>query len=107
MPKKKSSPVSDELRTLSPETQAITMLIAKIVRDALEDFHVAHLSDAQMRELNPIVRNAIATALHAIAHDDDPRVRIYLSLCRVPDYWEPPELLDDFLVCLDIIKPIS
>jgi hypothetical protein len=73
------------------------MVIAKIVRDAMEDFHVKHLSDEQMRELNPIIRNAIATALHAIAHHADPRAKAYLSVNPPPDYWEAPVLLDDFV----------
>ena len=39
--------------------------IAIVVRNAMEDFHVNNLSDAQMKELNPIIRNAIFTALHS------------------------------------------
>ena len=29
-------------------------LIAAVVRNSMEDFHCKHLSDAQMKELNPI-----------------------------------------------------
>jgi len=32
----------------------------------MENFYVAHLTDTQMRELNPIIRNAVYTALHAM-----------------------------------------
>lgn len=46
------------------------MVVAMSVRNAMEDFHCANLTDEQMRELNPIVRNAIYTALHAWAHRD-------------------------------------
>ncbi len=50
-----------------------------------------------MAELNPIIRNAIATALHAITNADDPRCRQFLSFQQllVPDYWVRPELLPD------------
>lgn len=39
------------------------MLIAIAVRNEMEDFHCEHLTDSQMKELNPIIRNAIVTAL--------------------------------------------
>jgi ribonuclease HIII len=39
--------------------------IAIVVRNAMEDFHCKHLSDEQMQELNPIIRNAIYTAIYA------------------------------------------
>ena len=33
--------------------------ISIVIRNAMEDFHTKHLSDAQMKELNPIIRNAV------------------------------------------------
>jgi hypothetical protein len=58
-----------------------------------------------MKDLNPIIRNAIATALYAVAHAaDNPLARAYVlfQFRLIPDYWEPPELskkfsLDEFL----------
>ncbi len=41
----------------------VAKYIAIVVRNAMEDFHSRHLIDAQMRQLNPIIRNAIFTAL--------------------------------------------
>lgn len=41
------------------QRQQHTMLVAMSVRNAMEDFHVANLSDEQMAELNPIIRQAI------------------------------------------------
>jgi len=38
--------------------------IAMVIRNAMEDFHCKHLSDTQMKELNPLIRNAIYTALY-------------------------------------------
>lgn len=42
------------------------MLIAMAVRIEIEGFQCEHLTDDQMRQLNPIIRNGIATALHAV-----------------------------------------
>ncbi len=51
-----------------------------------------------MAELNPIIRNAIAVALHILENSDDPRVQplFALTLQGIPDYWEEPVLPDDF-----------
>jgi hypothetical protein len=45
--------------------QEIAMYVAMAVRNEMENFHVKHLTDSQMAELNPIIRNAIYTALYA------------------------------------------
>jgi hypothetical protein len=89
----------DTLMMLSPRTQQMAMFIAQIVRDEMEDFHVRHLSDDQMRELNPIIRNAIALALHLVEHSDDPRAQMMIALVAhsIPDYWEEPTLPKGFL----------
>ena len=39
----------------SEHTQDLAMYIAMAVRNAMEDYHCEHLSDEQMKELNPIV----------------------------------------------------
>ena len=57
MAKKQRAKEEQEL-TPSTEAQALAMYIASVVRNAMEDFHGRHLSDEQMKELNPIVRNA-------------------------------------------------
>jgi len=65
----------------------------------MEDFHSKHLSDKQMKELNPIIRNAIATALYAMEHAEvNPLAKTYILYnCRmIPNYWEPPELSSEF-----------
>ena len=81
------------------QLRATTRYIAMVVRDAMEDFHVKHLSDAQMAELNPIIRNAIYTALYAIEHRDEPEVQGFRRFTEllIPSYWEPPRLLEDYL----------
>lgn len=70
----------------------------------MENFHSENLSDDQMKELNPIIRNAICTALYASDHYDElPGAKTFVdfNVKMIPSYWEYPELTDDFLECLD------
>ena len=53
---------------LSKGSQDMAKFLAMLVRNGMEDFHHNHLSDEQMKELNPIIRNAIYTGLHALRH---------------------------------------
>lgn len=80
--------------------QKLGNYIAMVIRNAMEDFHCEHLTDDQMKELNPIIRNAICTALHAFNHyeqfDAAKRFMDY-NLRMIPKYWEPPELLDGYV----------
>jgi hypothetical protein len=81
-------------------TEDAAMVIAMVIRNALEDFHCRHLSDEQMRELNPIIRNAVCTALHAVKRCDvSPAARSFLDFHTrmIPKYWERPVLLTEFL----------
>ncbi|MEA3397132.1 MAG: hypothetical protein U9R05_06685 [Chloroflexota bacterium] len=82
------------------EKQETAMYIAQVVRNEMEDFHVEHLTDDQMRELNPIIRNAIYTALYAMeqAAAGSQAARSYVAFnLHWPDYWEPPELTRDYV----------
>lgn len=85
-----------------PELQYAAKFIAMVVRNAMEDFHVHHLSDAQMAELNPLIRNGIYTALHAMEHQDDPGANGFIQFIRkmIPTYWESPQLLEDYLALI-------
>ena len=76
------------------------MFIAMVIRDAMEDFHHKHLSDAQMMELNPIIRDAVYTALHALQNGDRRPESMQFAgfqYMMIPKYWEPPEFLDDYV----------
>lgn len=68
------------------------MLVAMNVRNAMEDFHVANLSDEQMAELNPIIRQAIFDTVVMIEQMDDPDTAEHLSwlIRMIPDHWEIP-----------------
>jgi hypothetical protein len=57
---------------LEGHTVLRAMFIARVVRDAMEDFHVEHLSDDQMAQLNLIIRQAITDALVVLDRADDP-----------------------------------
>lgn len=78
--------------------QQLALLIAMHVRNQMEDFHVEHLSDAQMKELNPIIRQAIFDVVSLtnekpvskIAKRQAVQAINWLSM-MVPDYWEIPE----------------
>jgi hypothetical protein len=74
--------------------------IAMDIRNALEDFHAAgNLSDAQMKELNPIIRNSVLSTLHAIRYSERGPAAFHVesSLRFVPEYWEEPALDADYL----------
>ena len=89
----------------SAHTQNLAMYMAMVVRNAMEDFHCKHLSDEQMKELNPIVRNAICTALHAFLNDDNSVVNerfVDFHVRSIPRYWEKPALIDDYSALWDM-----
>lgn len=74
--------------------------IAAYVRCYMEDFHCEHLSDAQMKELNPIIRNAIYTFLKDDA-DDNFFAISGTCACNLASYWEDCEYLEPPKVELD------
>lgn len=87
----------------SPETSAEAMFVSMVVRNAMEDFHAKHLSDAQMAELNPIIRNAVVSALDAFRkRDQHPGAALFYQFNKamIPDFWEPPQFVDDYLFVL-------
>ena len=84
----------------SKNSQETAMFLAMVVRNAMENFHHRHLSDEQMMELNPIIRNAIYTGLQALRHynrSEGTRSFVDFQHTLIPNYWEQPELLTDFV----------
>jgi hypothetical protein len=68
-------------------SQQLTMMIAMHVRNSMESFHGdGNLSDAQMKELNPIIRQAI----YDVVVGGDPELIGWLIML-IPDYWEVPD----------------
>lgn len=89
---------------LDEDTQRFAAYIAMVVRNAMEDFHHRHLTDDQMKELNPIVRNAICTGIHAFHScecSDEARKFVEFNFRMIPRYWEPPELLPEYVQLWD------
>jgi len=100
---KKHAPQKKKNLTLSKQTQERAMYIASVVRNAMEDFHSRHLSDEQMKELNPIIRDAICTALFAEENYDRSIAAqnfVDFNIRLIPGYWENPKLTASFLECV-------
>lgn len=99
--------MTKNIRKPEPEDVQAALIIAMIVRNEMEDFHVAHLSDAQMAELNPIIRNAVLDALHAIRNSNQNRgAKAYVNFAAalIPSYWEPPRLTESFLKTIEFCE---
>lgn len=85
---------NEVIRNLMPRGNGdiahMAKLIAMHVRNSMEDFHTEHLSDAQMSELNPIIRNAIYEVL--LAFDDGVKYGNFIHWLdtMIPTYWEEP-----------------
>jgi len=90
-------PMADEAN------KAVATFIAMHVRNSIENFHIEHLTDAQTRELNPLIGNAIFEALVIISRasdDDAPSAEKAqqipgFTMAMVPNYWEEPALSDE------------
>ena len=85
-------------KKLQEHMKELSKTISIVIRNAMEDFHTEHLSDAQMKELNPIIRNAVYTALYAGEYQgQSSRAKEFLEYHTscIPGYWEEPELLVD------------
>jgi hypothetical protein len=82
--------------------QTCAKLVAMHVRNEMEDFHCKHLDDAQMKELNPIIRKAIYQTLRNLFFlkkgTKKQRLvaiqQIHFLFLTLPDYWEHPDLND-------------
>jgi hypothetical protein len=77
-------------------------LIAMAVRTNIETSQAERLTDAQMRELNPLIRNAIYTVLTALAEATGERGKksalrwLDRQSMLIPAYVEEPELVESF-----------
>lgn len=98
--------MADEPPPLSEADRLLAGVLAMSVRNALEgtlhggDLGELALTDEQMSVLNPVVRDAVATGLHAWSnfHWCGP-ARAYFAFQAklIPDYWESAELLSDYV----------
>lgn len=85
----------ENFKKLDPTIQ-MSFIIAMNIRNAMEDFHFKHLSDEQMKELNPIIRQAIYDTLYylKLTSNDESSGEIVTQdiinflIQSIPDYWE-------------------
>lgn len=77
----------------------MTLVIAMHIRNEMENFHSHHLSDEQMKVLNPIIRQAtydILNYLKLASSDENSDGKIVAQgfinflIESIPDYWEHP-----------------
>lgn len=80
-------------KVLATSNNYLAKALAAYVRYHIEEFHSKHLSDEQMRELNPLIRNAIFTMLEDISEERYFKISGLLRL-NLPDYWEDCEYID-------------
>ena len=87
-----------DFNKLDPITQ-MSLITAMYVRNEMETFHCRHLSDEQMKELNPIIRQAIYNMLRYVniatySKNIDETITaadvIEFQVHSIPDYWELP-----------------
>jgi len=84
------------IKTIIEGLKTQSKYIAIVVRNSMEDFHYKYLTDEQMKELNPIIRNAIYRAIYTLEFykDSEPAKKFVdyhgsmISKCRAD-----PELL--------------
>jgi hypothetical protein len=93
-------PTKEEIEEYFKEKAQV---VAFMVRRNIEDFHAKHLSDDQMAELNPLIRDAIYTALITFFEfeggtepdESYERAKQEIEFCMkmIPSYWEEPKLI--------------
>jgi hypothetical protein len=89
-----------DLSLLSDDELVVLEFVAKClalsVRNNIENFHVKHLTDEQMKELNPLIRNAIYShfiMLSKAKKGDKFCKELLKTLERsIPTYWEKCQL---------------
>jgi hypothetical protein len=95
--------MKDLPRNAKEALQTWAKVIAMHVRNEMEDFHCQHLSDEQMKELNPIIRKAIYETLRQLYFLKKGTKKqqlvavqsIHHLFLLLPDYWEAPELTEE------------
>lgn len=93
----------NDFSSIRPFRKQQAMFMAMVVRNSMEQFHIDNLSDAQMKELNPIIRQAIYDGLVqyermvkiALGENVKDKEKIESeakwTIMMIPDYWELPK----------------
>lgn len=93
--------LDSELASNLPDNpEDISMYLASIVRNEIEDIIAKHIPDNQMPEFNKAIRDSLYTGLYFLqqAYKSEPAKACVLlqSMLYIPDYWEKPDLLESF-----------
>ena len=75
------------------ETVLFALFVSVVLHNKLEDLHAKYLSSTAMDELDPIIRNAVFSAIHVfLLREQSPGAQKYVNnmLRKVPPYWEAP-----------------
>jgi len=71
-------------------TEKQTLLMAKYIRDKMEEFHCNNLTDDHMKEINQIIRTAICEFLMIEKNEDLWLRSVAYMVYGIPNYWEIP-----------------
>ena len=89
---------NEDFDTLNTSAQ-MALMFAMHIRNEMEDFHCQHLSDEQMKELNPIIRQALYEMFRCLSPTTTKKSSIEKKYTRatinyliqmIPNYWELP-----------------
>jgi hypothetical protein len=90
--------------------ESMATFIAKVVRDAMDEFNSKHPSGDQRKELDSIIRNAIYTALYASENylkSSAAKAFVTVNLASIPKHWEKPKPLDAYQRLEELYKEKS
>ena len=104
--------------SLFSDKNRIAKAIAICLRNKLEDFHVEYLSDKQMRDFNPLIRNAIFTfltdfgdeySLVSVPSNKEMCTRYILknTISYLKDQGIPPKGINEFICIVDESVSVS
>lgn len=79
--------IEEKLRN---DNDFLAKTIAAYIRMNIEDFHHSNLTDEQMKELNPLIRNAVYTFLEDWSEGALAKI-LSTRILNCPDYWEDCE----------------
>ena len=97
MNKKPANSHPQEKEKSNAELKMTALYVAMVTRNAMEDFHCQHLSDEQMKEFNPLIRDAVYNALHAYARfETSVKAQRFVQYHTkmIPSYWQMPRLYE-------------
>jgi len=69
----------------------MAMIISVAIRNNIEGFHIKHIPNEHMKELNTLIRDAVYSTILCFKGDEhDTKMQQYLKT-SIPKYWENPK----------------